>query len=209
MAIRTGFDWAKMEAKINTMKNGSRFPDRPKLDESEFYPCRLAGVNDLGLVDVTFEGQTKQKHKLNLTWCVYDADNSVYVLVSEKLTISSHEKSGMFKRLKGWGKEGQKITDLIGHDGVISVTYREWEGKTFANITTVKAASAKRPFVEPTEKLGVPNWIVTNEGIGLAFAWDDSVFNHQTMRTEDGLSTRVTNEADLDDDSFMSRLRKQ
>lgn len=117
----------------------------------------LNKVVDLGLVDQVYNGVTKKVHKVRFFWQLaeMDEDGKTPIYLPEQFTSSLHEKSGLFKRLKGmYGKNPPPIYDLeksIGFNCNLVIQHNEGKDKsgnpkTFANIqaTTKLTAGQKK-----------------------------------------------------------------
>lgn len=74
----------------------------------------LAEVRDLGLVDTVFNGVAKKTHKVMFRWQLAELDSEKQPKrVYERFTLSLHEKSGLYKRIKGlFSKEPPQSLDL-------------------------------------------------------------------------------------------------
>src|SRR5688572_414981 len=66
-------------------------------------------VVDLGILDVTWQGQTKKQHKVNVAWQINeDRDDGKPFLVFKRYTLSLSEKANLRKDLESW--RGRKFT---------------------------------------------------------------------------------------------------
>lgn len=120
----------------------------------EFEPCPAGpqvavccDVVDLGIVEVTFSGETKRQHKVEIRWQSAELrEDGKPFLVRERFTLSLHEKSKLRPFLEAW--RGRKFTDeeaegfdlerLIGVAGYINVVHRQGsKGGTFANVASI------------------------------------------------------------------------
>jgi hypothetical protein len=106
-------------------------------------------VVDLGMVD----GQFGMKHKLKIVWEI-DApmEDGRRFVVSKRYNVSLHEKSTLFKDLKGWrGRpftpeelKGFDLDKVIGAPCQLVIVHNERDGSVYADVQTVmKAGQAK------------------------------------------------------------------
>jgi hypothetical protein len=122
--------------------------------KSEFEPCPegpqvavCCDVIDLGIVEVTWQGETKRQHKCEIRWQSADlmADGKPYLL-RERFTLSLHEKANLRRVLEAW--RGKKFTDaeaegfdvekLLGANCYVNVVHRKGsKGGTFANLASI------------------------------------------------------------------------
>lgn len=107
-------------------------------------------VDDLGLVEVTWQGQTKKQHKIDIyffcdEWKELDGGDKVPLLVRSRFTLTLSEKGNLRPFLESWREKdfteqelaGFDVEKLIGAPAFISVTHREANGNTYANIKTI------------------------------------------------------------------------
>jgi hypothetical protein len=103
-------------------------------------------VVDLGILDVIWQGLTKQQHKINVAWQIAeDRDDGKPFLVFKRYTLSLHEKAGLRKDLESWrGKQftrdeelGFDIERLIGVNCLLNITHNQVGDKTYANIVSI------------------------------------------------------------------------
>lgn len=111
-------------------------------------------VRDLGVLETTWQGQTKKQHKVLLSWQINeDRDDGKPFLVSRRYTCSLHEKAGLRKDLEAW--RGRPFTDaelqrfdletIIGKPCLLSVVQRQVGGDTYANVAGVMALPKGMP----------------------------------------------------------------
>lgn len=122
--------------------------------KSEFEPCPegpqvavCCDVIDLGMVEVTWQGETKRQHKCMIRWQSAETmANGKPYLVSERYTLSLSEKSKLRPMLEAW--RGRKFTDdeamgfdiekLLGANCYLNVVHRKGtKGGTFANVASI------------------------------------------------------------------------
>jgi phage gpG-like protein len=115
----------------------------------------LAEVIDKGLVDQVYNGVAKKVHKILLRWQLAELDSEKQPKrIYERYTLSLHEKSGLYKRIKGlFGKEPPQSLDLeklVGTNTNLVVVHNEGKDKsgqpkTYANIAaTLKLQPAQK-----------------------------------------------------------------
>jgi len=122
----------------------------------DFEPCaegpqRLvcADIVDLGMVDVTWQGQAKRQHKIQVRWqsenLVKDGKPSLLI---ERYTLSMHEKANLRKMVEQWrGRkfatdqeaEGFDIESLLGIPAYGNVTHNKSKDgqKVYANLASI------------------------------------------------------------------------
>lgn len=104
-------------------------------------------VVDLGVLEVSFGGETKKQHKVNLVWQIEEVmqDNRPY-LVRKRYTLSLHEKAALRKDLEAWrGRpftseelQGFDLEVLIGKPCMLSVIHNPGKaGGVFANVVAI------------------------------------------------------------------------
>jgi hypothetical protein len=106
-------------------------------------------IIDMGTQQITFEGNVKHQHKVQLTFEILDDetrkdDGSPFTL-SKRYTVSLYERADLRKALVSWrGKDftaaeliSFDLTTVLGKDAFLSVIHEEKKGRTYANITAV------------------------------------------------------------------------
>lgn len=105
-------------------------------------------VADLGVVDTTWNGETKSQHKVRIVWQLGTKmeDGRPYS-IGRRYGLTLHEKSALFKDLKTWfGKappDNFDLEKLIGQNCQIVVSHNERDGQVYANVTSVLKPSGK------------------------------------------------------------------
>jgi hypothetical protein len=103
-------------------------------------------VQDLGVLDVTWQGVTKKQHKINIAWQINeDRDDGKPFLVFKRYTLSLHEKAGLRKDLESWlgrkfGRDeelGFDVESVIGLNCLLNITHNQSGEKTYANVSSV------------------------------------------------------------------------
>jgi hypothetical protein len=113
----------------------------------------LVDVVDLGIVETTYKGVTKKQPKITLAWQTDQLDEKgLPFLVFKRYTASLHEKSVLFQDLKRWfrGPDFIKTVEavrkdvefLLGKGCRMDVIHNEKDGKTYANVDSIKPLSA-------------------------------------------------------------------
>ena len=113
-------------------------------------------VVDLGILDVIWQGLSKQQHKINVAWQIAeDRDDGKPFLVFKRFTLSLHEKSGLRKDLESWrGKQftrdeelGFDIERLIGVNCLLNITHNQVGDRTYANIVSIMPLVKGMPMI--------------------------------------------------------------
>lgn len=106
---------------------------------------------DLGTQQSNYQGQTKQQHKVMLSWEITDPDEKMEDgkpwTISQRYTWSMSEKATLRKTLESWrgkpfedgdfGEGGFDTKNLIGAPCLLSIMRVDRDGKTYANISSV------------------------------------------------------------------------
>ncbi|MCB0255862.1 MAG: hypothetical protein KDI55_19260 [Anaerolineae bacterium] len=121
--------------------------------------ARCVQVIDLGTQEVTFQGETKQQHKLYIAWEVLGEDDAGVPLtyegtdgkdhpmtIGKRYTLSLNDKSALRKDLAAWrGRDftpeelkAFDISKLLGAYCMLNVQHNESNnGKTYANVASI------------------------------------------------------------------------
>ena len=103
-------------------------------------------VVDLGMLDVTWQGQTKRQHKINVAWQIAeDREDGKPFLVFKRYTLSLHEKAGLRKDLESWlgrkltrdDEHGFDVESMIGKNCLLNITHNDSGEKVYANVSSV------------------------------------------------------------------------
>lgn len=103
-------------------------------------------VVDMGMLEVTYAGKTKQQHKIRLAWQIDEPmEDGKRFIVQKRYTLSLSEKATLRKDLESWrGKPftrdeemGFDLERLIGVNCFLNVVHASKEGKTYANVASV------------------------------------------------------------------------
>ena len=116
----------------------------------------LNTVKDLGMVDTVFNGVAKKTHKVMFRWQLAELDSEKQPKrVYERFTLSLHEKSGLYKRIKGlFSKEPPQSLDLekiVGTNTNLVIVHNENKKdptKPYANIAATLKLSPGTPKLE-------------------------------------------------------------
>lgn len=106
---------------------------------------------DLGTQQSSYNGQTKQQHKVLLSWEITDPearmDDGQPFTISQRYTWSMSEKATLRKTLESWrgqpfvetdfGPGGFDTRNLILAPCMLSIMQVQKDGKTYANISSV------------------------------------------------------------------------
>lgn len=135
---------------------------------SNFAPCPVGvhqavcvDVIDMGILEVTWQGQVKRQHKIRLVWQVEELmDDGKPFLIQKRYTASLHEKSKLRPDLESW--RGKPFTSdelaafdvekLIGANCLLNVAHVAKDGKTYANVNAIM------PLKKGMEKMVATNY---------------------------------------------------
>lgn len=103
-------------------------------------------VVDLGIVETTYQGETKKKHMVRLVWQIDEArDDGKPYLVMGRYTLSLHEKAALRRDLESW--RGRPFTEpelhqfdveaVIGKGCYLDLVHRPSKGDVFANVAAI------------------------------------------------------------------------
>jgi hypothetical protein len=104
-------------------------------------------VIDKGVLEVTYQGKTKQQHKIDIVWQIgEDMDDGRPFRVQKRYTLSLHEKAALRKDLESWrGRafaeaelEGFDVESIVGVACLLNVIHKlSGGGLPYANVSTV------------------------------------------------------------------------
>lgn len=103
-------------------------------------------VVDLGVLEVTFAGQTKKQHKIRIVWQIDESrEDGKPHQASKRYTLSLHEKASLRKDLESWRGRAFTEEELKGFDVetvlavacMLNVVEQKKEGKTYSNVTAI------------------------------------------------------------------------
>lgn len=112
-------------------------------------------VIDMGVLEVTYAGETKKKHKVRVAWQI-DAlmeDGKTPFLAQKRYTLSLHEKAGLRKDLESWrGRaftaeelKGFDLEKLLGANCQLNIVHEAKNGTVYANIMAVMPLGKNMP----------------------------------------------------------------
>jgi hypothetical protein len=117
-------------------------------------------VQDLGMIEVTFAGETKRQHKINVAWQIDELrDDGKPYLVFKRYTLSLHEKANLRKDLESWRgraftrdeEMGFDVESVIGANCLLNVQHTERQGKTYANIVAIMPLAKGMPKIAASD----------------------------------------------------------
>jgi hypothetical protein len=103
-------------------------------------------VVDLGLVQVTYDGKTKEQHKIRIIWEIdEEMDDGRRFSIGKRYTNSLSDQATLRKDLESWrGRQfteaelnGFDLEKLIGISALVNVTHATREGKNWADVSGV------------------------------------------------------------------------
>lgn len=103
-------------------------------------------VIDRGILDVTWQGQTKKQHKVDLAWQIDEArEDGKRFLVFKRYTLSLNEKAALRKDLESWRgraftreeEMGFDVEAVIGKSCLLNVAQNRKGDRTYANVVSV------------------------------------------------------------------------
>src|SRR5215831_10498712 len=124
------------------VKADKEYPVHP----AGLYQAVCCDVVDLGLVDVTYNGKTRQQCKLRITWQSEERrDDGKPFLLWRRYTASLSEKASLRRDLESWrGRPftpeelaGFDIENLLAVNAYLNVLHAERDGKTYPNVASV------------------------------------------------------------------------
>jgi len=117
------------------------------------YPARCYSMIHIGTIEETFNGETKERNKVRITWelptelITFNEERGEQPrVIAKEFTLSLHEKSTLRSFLESWrgksftDKDAQSfdVTNLLGVPCLLSITHKtSGNGKTYANIASV------------------------------------------------------------------------
>ena len=111
-------------------------------------------VADLGIVETTWQGETKSQHKVRLVWqlAAKMEDGRPYS-IGRRYGLTLHEKSSLAKDLKSWfGKappDNLDLEKLIGQNCQLVIVHSERDGQVYANVQSVLKPGKTKLKVDP------------------------------------------------------------
>lgn len=106
-------------------------------------------IVDLGDVEMTWQGQTKSRHRIYLRFYCGESfeDDDMKrrpLWIDSYFTLSLHEKGNLRPFLESWrgqkftdGESGFNVANLLGVNGFIQVSHNATPDRTYANIDSI------------------------------------------------------------------------
>lgn len=110
------------------------------------HPAICIDVVDLGLLETTYNKQTKKSHKIYVIWEIDEADEKgSRFTVRRRYTLSLGDKASLRKDLESWRAraftpeelKGFDVEKLIGVNCQLNVVHEVRDNKTWANVTAI------------------------------------------------------------------------
>jgi len=130
--------------------------------EDGLYPAVVQSVHDLGLQNITWQGQNKQQQKIVF---VFEIDNRIKTgkftgerfVFSKKYTLSGHAESNLMKDLTSWRGKAFTAEELAsldlekmrGKNCQLLIESIEKNGKKYQNIGKILPAKKDAAKLEP------------------------------------------------------------
>lgn len=105
------------------------------------HPARCVGLIDLGTHTETFQGTSKDAHKIYLAWELVEEG----IVVGREFTFSLHEKAALRAWLKSWrGKDipdGEEfdLSKVVGAACNVTITHTKKGDRTYAAVSSISA----------------------------------------------------------------------
>jgi hypothetical protein len=144
------------------------------------FPAICYRVIDLGTQPTKFQGETKMKHQVLISWELHDEETTMAdgrpMIIQKRYTYSMHEKASLRLMLENW--RGKKFTDeecqktdiesILGRLCYISIVESENNGTTYSNIASVN---------KPPKGFEAPAQVNPSTFLGITPSdWDEVVF---------------------------------
>ncbi len=121
-------------------------------------------IVDMGMLEVTWQGQIKQQHKIRVVWQIDEPmEDGRRFIVQKRYTLSLHEKANLRKELEAW--RGRAFTDdelrgfdlekLIGVNCFLNVVHAHKDGKTYANVASLMPLKKGMTKLDPADYIRV------------------------------------------------------
>jgi hypothetical protein len=171
-----------------TVKAGGNFQPAP----AGTHAGVCVDVIDHGMMEVTYQGRTRQQHKITIAWQLdVDLPDGKPFLVRRRYTASLHEKSALRKDLESWrGRaftnvelDGFNLEDLLNVGCFLNIVHRESGNGTFANVASIMrlpknmTAPQARDYIRVQDRPQAQTSQTTEDGLdGLGVTDDDIPF---------------------------------
>jgi hypothetical protein len=150
-------------------------------------------VVDLGILDVTWQGQSKKQHKINVAWQIAELrEDGKPFLVFKRYTLSLSEKANLRKDLESWRgraftreeEMGFDVESVIGANCLLNIQHNESGGKTYANVVSIM------PLVKGMPKMTAAEYVRKKdrtEGTEARHISDEEMGQSRTDITDDDI----------------------
>lgn len=124
----------------------------------DIYDAVVIGIANLGEVESTYQGEVKKSRKISIAFALdYQYANGDYAVVTQRYTLSLHEKSTLGKLFAKVGMPANaKLGDLLGKQVRVDIVHNG----EYVNVDGVKAASKSK--LQLPEGIYLPSWWYTN-----------------------------------------------
>lgn len=130
-------------------------------------------VFDLGLQKGEWQGKAKIQHKIYIGWELNeriesnDDFNGKRYRIYKKYTLTLDDRGNLSKDLISWrGKafsdeevKAFDIENLIGANCMLNIIHNDYNGKTYANVSTVASVPKGLPLIKAETPRSIPDWI--------------------------------------------------
>ena len=170
-------------------------------------------VIDLGTQQTTFNGETKQAHKVLLSWELPEErmDDGRPFMISQSYTWSMHEKATLRKSLEAWrgmafterdfGPTGFDIKNVLGKACTLSVVHTTKNNNLYANVSSIGKVMKGITVPALTNPI-VYLWLVTERWDAKAFSELSASLQGKIMSSPEYLEMMKDNGAPRDDGEF-------
>jgi hypothetical protein len=134
--------------------SGGNFPKAPEGQ----WPAVCVDVIDLGMVETTWQGKTKQQHKIVVVFQIAELDEKgERYRTAQRFTLSMSDKANLRKFLESWrgkrytdeeAREGVDIELMIGVNALIQIAHND---RGYADITSVMKLPKGMEQLEPLD----------------------------------------------------------
>lgn len=117
-------------------------------------------VIDLGVLDVTWQGQTKRQHKINVAWQIAETRNDGKpFVVFKRYTLSLNDKATLRRDLESWRgraftrdeEMGFDVESVIGANCLLNIQHNEVGDKTYANVISIMPLVRGMSKIKPAD----------------------------------------------------------
>lgn len=117
-------------------------------------------VVDLGVIETTYAGSTKQQHKIRVMWEINEqmSDGRPFI-IGRRYTLSLGEKASLRKDLQSWrGRPftqaelmGFDVETVLGANCMVNVIHDTKDGKTWANVSAIMPLAKGMTKLQPSK----------------------------------------------------------